>query len=136
MAHVINGKLISYLTILKRLADKDFHIKTCLKMRTMYNQLLERFRIVEEQQKVFLDKYCERDKQGKPLEKRLENGRVDTAIKLDCIAVFEEKMNELMNADFEIAITLSAADFGDVPVSPNDIIGLDGLVDELPPVGV
>lgn len=118
MVTIKNAQVLDVLMALNQLVAKDFHVKTSLKIRTIRKELSAKWEIVDEVRKSLIEKYAQRDAEGKTVPGEPINGQETIAIVESEKAAFQAAWDELLDQPVEISLSLSADDFGDVTISP------------------
>ena len=119
------GELNTILESLNKIIDKEISIKISYKISKLTKQLMNEYKLYEENRIRLINKYAERDEQGNIKINKEDNTIIILDVDRD---KFNNEFIELVNIDIEIEFDkIRLDDLGDVMISPRDLLNLDFL---------
>jgi len=106
----------------RKLIDTSMPMKTAYKLKKIATQIVEEQKMYEESRRGLLSEFGDKNKDGSLVSD--ENGMVKMSG--DNGRIFVEKHRELLEIDIDVG-TVSIEDMGNISVTTNDLIILDGI---------
>ena len=122
------GELSTIIGSLNKLIDKEIPIKTSYKLSKLTRNLMNEYKIYEDNRMKLINKYAEKD----------ENGNIKINKEDNTIMIlngnrdkFNNEFIELVNIEIELEFDkIKLDDLSDVMISPRDLLNLDFLFNE------
>jgi len=122
------GELSTIIGSLNKLIDKEISIKTSYKLSKLTRNLMNEYKLYEDNRVKLINKYAEKDEIGNVKINKEDNTIIILDVNRD---KFNNEFVELINIDIEIEFEkIRLDDLGDVMISPRDLLNLDFLFED------
>ena len=118
------GDALAAFAVLNKVIDREIPIKTAYWLGRAATQIESEVRTFEAARMKAVKKYCELDEEGNPISE-------DDHYKITDTEGFNKEYQELLDEKFEIKFEPISIDaFGDVSITPREVIALGVLIKE------
>lgn len=128
MVKIKNDHLLQLNSAVAAMASLKLPPKTALKVKKLHRTVSAHTEDVDAVRKEIVERYAEKDENGKPKPGDKVDGNETVRIAPDKMEEFKAAMKELGEQEFEVPVTLTLEEFGPDPIAPNVLILLGDVL--------